>query len=143
MSVQKLAPALIGVLTGRLREIFASVTRTCVQKVLMVSRARVTANVIVILVNVDVKKVRINSYNPYSYILILFSLQGGMTMTVHARQTNQRVEVKTVRIAMVMGAAFAENVNVLVRVQPRKNTLSKFSVLKYKINFISLAGIQS
>ena len=130
MSVQKLAPALIGVLTGRLREIFASVTRTCVQKVLMVSRARVTANVIVILENVDVKKVRINSYNPYSYILILFSLQGGMTMTVLARQTNQRVEVKTVRIAMVMGAAFAENVNVLVRVQPRKKYIIKIFSIK-------------
>ena len=130
MSVQKLAPALIGVLTGRLREIFASVTRTCVQKVLMVSRARVTANVIVILENVDVKKVRINSYNPYSYILILFSLQGGMTMTVLARQTNQRVEVKTVRIAMVMGAAFAENVSVLVRVQPRKKYIIKIFSIK-------------
>lgn len=61
MSVQKLAPALIGVSTGRLREIFASVTRTCVQKVLMVFLARVTANVIVILENVDVRKARINS----------------------------------------------------------------------------------
>ena len=47
--------------------IFASVTRTCVQKVLMVSHARVTANVIVILENVDVKKVLINSNNPFSY----------------------------------------------------------------------------
>ena len=71
MSVQKLAPALIGVSTERLREIFASVTRTCVQKVLMVSLARVTANVIVILENVDVKKVRINSYNPYFYIIFI------------------------------------------------------------------------
>lgn len=33
----------------------------------MVSHARVTANVIVILENVDVKKVLINSYNPFSY----------------------------------------------------------------------------
>ena len=43
-------------------------------------------------------------------------------MTVLARQTKQRVEVKTVRIAMVMEAAFVENVNVSVRVQRRKNT---------------------